>query len=181
MKYSATLIKHQLFLRWWLFITGVVAAMIYMATQGLFVTVWQNDATKLSFLLLGLFTIMSAWCGYKTWTLSKFIDEGQDEPHLIDRIERLMEVGWFTSDLCLTIGMVGTVVGFIMMLSGFATVNIAEVQTVQLLIKKLGTGMSTSLYTTLAGLICGALLKIQYFNLNQAIDRVQKNEKKLSH
>ena len=155
--------------------------MIYMATQGLFVTVWQNDATKLSFLLLGLFIIMSGWCGYKTWTLSKFIDEGQDEPHLIDRIERLMEGGWFTSDLCLTIGMVGTVVGFIMMLSGFATVNIAEVQTVQLLIKKLGTGMSTSLYTTLAGLICGALLKIQYFNLNQAIDRVQKNEKKLSH
>ena len=181
MKYSGTIIKHQLFLRWWLFITGVIAAMIYMVTQGVLLTIWQNDATKLSFLLLGLFIIMSAWCGYKTWTLSKFIDEGQDEPHLIDRIERLMEVGWFTSDLCLTIGMVGTVVGFIMMLSGFATVNIEEVQTVQLLIKELGVGMSTALYTTLTGLICGALLKIQYFNLNQAIDRIQKNEEKLSH
>jgi hypothetical protein len=152
-----------------------------MATQGLLVTVWQNDATKLSFLLLGLFIIMSGWCGYKTWTLSKFIDEGGDEPHLIDRIERLMEVGWFTSDLCLTIGMVGTVVGFIMMLSGFATLDLAQVRTVQLLIKELGVGMSTALYTTLAGLICGALLKIQYFNLNQAIDRIQKNEEKLSH
>ena len=181
MKYSATLVKHQLFLRWWLFITTVIAAIGYMAFQGTFVTVWQNDATKLSFLLLGLFIIMSGWCGYKTWTLSKFIDEGQDEPHLTDRIERLMEVGWFTSDLCLTIGMVGTVIGFIMMLSGFATVNIAEVQTVQLLIKELGVGMSTALYTTLTGLICGALLKIQYFNLNQAIDRIQKNEEKLSH
>jgi biopolymer transport protein ExbB/TolQ len=92
-----------------------------------------------------------------------------------------MEVGWFTSDLCLTIGMVGTVVGFIMMLSGFATVNIADVKTVQSLIRELGVGMSTALYTTLTGLICGALLKIQYFNLNQAIDRIQKNEEKLSH
>ena len=173
MKYSATLIKHQLFLRWWLFITGVVAAMIYMATQGLFVTVWQNDATKLSFLLLGLFTIMSGWCGYKTWTLSKFIDEGQDEPHLIDRIERLMEVGWFTSDLCLTIGMVGTVVGFIMMLSGFTKVDVSDVNTVQELIKSLGIGMSTALYSTLTGLICSALLKIQYFNLNQAVEKAQ--------
>ena len=181
MKYSAALIKHQLFLRWWLFITVVLAAVAYMLIEGVFVSIWQNDSTKLSFLLLGLFVVMSAWCGYKTWTLSRFIDEGGDEPHLIDRIERLMEVGWFTSDLCLTIGMVGTVVGFIMMLSGFATVNIAEVQTVQSLIKALGVGMSTALYTTLAGLICGALLKIQYFNLNQAIDRIQKNEEKLSH
>ena len=92
-----------------------------------------------------------------------------------------MEVGWFTSDLCLTVGMMGTVIGFIMMLSGFATVDVAEIKTIQALIKQLGIGMSTSLYTTLAGLVCGALLKIQYFNLNQAIDRVQKNEEKLSH
>ena len=181
MKYSQTLIKHQLFLRWWLFITAVVAAMIYMVTQGALITIWNNDVTKLSFVLLVLFIIMSGWCGYKTWTLSKFIDEGQDEPHLVERIERLMEVGWFTSDLCLTIGMAGTVVGFILMLSGFATVNVEEIQTIQALIKQLGIGMSTSLYSTLAGLTCGAFLKIQYFNLNQAIDRVQKNEEKLSH
>ena len=181
MKYSEALIKHQLFLRWWLFITLVVSATAYMVADGVFVTIWENDATKLSFVLFGLFGIMSGWCGYKTYRLSKFIDEGGDEPHLIDRIERLMEVGWFTSDLCLTIGMVGTVVGFIMMLSGFATVNIADVKTVQSLIRELGVGMSTALYTTLTGLICGALLKIQYFNLNQAIDRIQKNEEKLSH
>jgi len=181
MKYSRVLIKHQLFLRWWLFITVVLVALMYLALQGAFITIWNNDITKLSFVLLTLFIIMSGWCGYKTWTLSKFIDEGQDEPHLVERIERLMEVGWFTSDLCLTVGMVGTVVGFIMMLSGFAAVDVSEVQTIQVLIKKLGIGMSTSLYTTLAGLVCGALLKIQYFNLNQAIDRVQKNEEKLSH
>ena len=181
MKYSQVLIKHQLFLRWWLFITSVFAGLIYLAIEGGFVTIWNNDSTKLSFVLLALFIVMSGWCGYKTWTLSRFIDEGKDEPHLIERIERLMEVGWFTSDLCLTIGMVGTVVGFIMMLSGFAAVNVSESQTVQALIKQLGTGMSTSLYTTLVGLVCGALLKIQYFNLNQAIDRVQKNEEKLSH
>ena len=77
--------------------------------------------------------------------------------------------------------MVGTVIGFIMMLSGFANLDISEIDTVQTLIKELGTGMSTALYTTLAGLICSLLLKIQYFNLNQAVDRVQKNEAKLSY
>ena len=67
MKYSEALIKHQLFLRWWLFITLVVSAAAYMVADGVFVTIWENDATKLSFLLLGLFGIMSGWCGYKTY------------------------------------------------------------------------------------------------------------------
>ena len=31
-------------------------------------------------------------------------------------------------------------------------------------------GMSTALYTTLFGLICGGLLKIQYFSLSRATD-----------
>ena len=84
-----------------------------------------------------------------------------------------MEVGWFTSDLCLTIGMIGTVTGFIMMLSGFTSVDIGDIQTIQDLIKKLGLGMSTALYSTLVGLICSSLLKVQYFNLSQAIDKVR--------
>ncbi len=94
--------------------------------------------------------------------------------HLVEKIDHLIEVGWFASDLCLTIGMIGTVSGFIMMLSGFYTVDVSKVQTIQELIKQLGAGMSTALYTTLVGLICSALLKIQYFNLNQAIDRIRK-------
>lgn len=120
------------------------------------------------------FGSMSAWCGYKTWTLSKFLNSGREDKHLVEKIDHLIEVGWFASDLCLTIGMIGTVSGFIMMLSGFYTVDVSKVQTIQELIKQLGAGMSTALYTTLVGLICSALLKIQYFNLNQAIDRVRK-------
>ena len=42
------------------------------------------------------------------------------------------------------------------------------------MIKGLGSGMSTALYTTLVGLICSSLLKIQYFNLSQAIDKARK-------
>jgi biopolymer transport protein ExbB/TolQ len=70
--------------------------------------------------------------------------------------------------------MAGTVIGFIMMLSGFAKVDVTDTSTVQGLIKSLGVGMSTALYSTLTGLICSALLKIQYFNLTQSIFRAKK-------
>jgi len=154
--------------------SAIMASCVLLAGLGLLGTLWEKDATKLSFLLLGLFAVMSGWCGYKTWRLSVFIDSNKTEPYLIEKIEHLMEVGWFTSDLCLSIGMMGTVIGFIMMLGGFSSVDINDMATVQGLIKGLGVGMSTALYTTLTGLICSALLKIQYFNLSQAIDKVRK-------
>ena len=167
-------IKHTLFLKWWLFITIIAVGFIFAVSEGFVETIWEADSTKLSFLLLLIFLKMSAWCGYKTWTLSRFIDEKKQDKHIVEKIEHLMEVGWFTSDLCLTIGMIGTVVGFIMMLSGFTTVDTSDVKTVQDLIKTLGGGMSTALYTTLMGLICSAGLKVQYFNLSQAIDKVRE-------
>ena len=170
----ASIIKHTLFLKWWLFISAVMAGAPYLYFTDMFALLWNKDATKLSYVLLLLFVFMSVWCGYKTWRLSVFLDSNKTEKYIIEKIEHLMEVGWFTSDLCLSIGMMGTVIGFIMMLSGFSNVNVEDLSTVQGMIKGLGAGMSTALYTTLTGLVCSALLKIQYFNLSQAIDKVRQ-------
>jgi flagellar motor component MotA len=52
--------------------------------------------------------------------------------------------------------------------------DVSDVSTIQGLIKSLGTGMSTALYSTLTGLICSTLLKIQYFNLSQAVEKVKR-------
>tara|TARA_R110002020_G_scaffold215614_7_gene422863 strand:- start:1301 stop:1807 length:507 start_codon:yes stop_codon:yes gene_type:complete len=168
------MIKHTLFLKWWLFMAAVMAPSAYLIMNDGLRSLWEQDATKLSFLLLLIFIHMSAWCGYKTWRLSRFLDRDETEKYLVEKIERLMEAGWFASDLCLSIGMVGTVIGFITMMSGFGEIDVAKMTTVQDMIKSLGSGMSTALYTTLVGLVCSALLKIQYFNLSQAIDKARK-------
>ena len=122
--------KHSLFLKWWLFFTVVCVGFVYAASIGAIGVLWDKDATKLSFVLLALFGSVSAWCGYKTWMLSRFLDSGREDEHLVGKIDHLIEVGWFASDLCLTIGMIGTVSGFIMMLSGFYTVDVSQVQTI---------------------------------------------------
>jgi hypothetical protein len=51
-------------------------------------------------------------------------------------------------------------------------------QTVQSLLSDLGKSMATALYTTLVGLVCGALLKIQYFILSLELQRIGKPKKK---
>ena len=80
------------------------------------------------------------------------------------------------SDMFLSIGMIGTVIGFISMLGGFSSLDVNNAETVQGLIKELGSGMSTALYTTLVGLVCSVFLKIQYFNLAQGIESVENKK-----
>ncbi len=162
------MLKYIVFLKWWLFTTAITVAGIFCYKLGGLEVLADKDTTKLSFLILTMFSFMSLWCGVKTWRVSRSMFKGTLGDRRLE-FERMEEVGWFTSELCLTIGMIGTVCGFIMMLSGFANIDIANTKSIQDLISKLGTGMSTALYTTLVGLICCSLLKIQYFNLSQAI------------
>ena len=88
--------------------------------------------------------------------------------------DEVIESGWLWSDIVLSLGMIGTVIGFMMMLAGFVGIDFSDFDSVQALITKLSTGMATSLSTTLVGLIVSVILKLQFFNL----ERVVENRKK---
>lgn len=165
-------IKHKAFLRWWLLTVLVLLSTVLCITGGVFSSIWENDITKLSFVILFLFYIQTTLCGRLTWSL----DSCRHNSFKFSEIKEKTELGWFMSDLFLSIGMIGTVIGFISMLSGFSSLDVDNAETVQDLIKQLGQGMSTALYTTLVGLVCSVLLKIQYFNLNQGIESIENEE-----
>ncbi|UCE55537.1 MAG: MotA/TolQ/ExbB proton channel family protein, partial [Desulfobacterales bacterium] len=91
------------------------------------------------------------------------------------------DIGWFVSDMLLTLGMIGTVAGFIYMLSSsFSEMDPQNAITMQGVLAKMGAGMSTALYTTAAGLVCSLLLKLQVFNFTHHLDylstTLEKNE-----
>lgn len=158
-------IKHRYFLKWWLMFLLLTIFSGFCLYNDIFISIWNNDVTKLSFFIIFLFVVQTGVCGINTFRAGSGADN-----EIRDRIE----AGWFMSDLFLSIGMVGTVIGFISMLAGFSTLSIEDVSTVQELIKDLGFGMSTALYTTLVGLISSVFLKIQYFNLEQCVRKDEK-------
>lgn len=166
----------KLFLRWLLGFAFSFVAAVVCWRLGIFTEIYNKDSSYLSWLILTIYLYMTVWCGSKSWHISNIIEgkvyDNQDQIKLI----RQQEIGWFASDLCLTIGMIGTVVGFIMMLAGFTSVDASDTQSVQKTISSMALGMSTALYTTLAGLICGSMLKIQYFVLSQATAGIIKKE-----
>jgi len=157
MKYA----DYKPFLRWWLFFSLIIVGLIFLFHWNMFDIVNQGDVTKISFLIFGLFIIFSFFVGNETYRGCKY--KIISESHL--------ETGWFMSDQILTLGMIGTVIGFIYMLStSFTNIAVNDLSKMAEAIISMGTGMSTALYTTASGLICSFLLKLQLYNLSVIIN-----------
>lgn len=168
---DALLKKHKYpFLRWWLLISIIVISFVGLFVTGIIEQVYSVDVTKLSFLIVGILLFMSVKCGYDTYRLTTTNITTEKD---IDELYATSELGWFTSDFCLTMGMIGTVAGFIFMLStAFATIDVSNVNSLQNVLTQMSAGMGTALYTTATGLVSSAFLKLQYFNFSSEIDRL---------
>ncbi|MCP3869050.1 MAG: MotA/TolQ/ExbB proton channel family protein [Gammaproteobacteria bacterium] len=80
------------------------------------------------------------------------------------------EVGWFISGVLIKLGLLGTVVGFVLMLAPVAELESFDLSDIQGLLQRMTTGMSIALNTTLTGLSCSMLLGLQYLILDRAAD-----------
>jgi hypothetical protein len=75
---------------------------------------------------------------------------------------RRTRVGTYGTDLLYKLGMLGTMVGFVMMLNSMGDLANFDVDTLRGALQKMIAGMAVSLLTTIAGLIGGILLRIEY-------------------
>ena len=99
-----------------------------------------------------------------------------DQALLLDTLEAELRCGhgfgWFVADLLLTLGLLGTVVGFILMLGPISALDTTDQGAIKATLGAMSSGMAVALYTTLTGLIGGMLLKIQGFLLENAVDEL---------
>lgn len=75
---------------------------------------------------------------------------------------RRTRIGTYGADLLYKLGMLGTMVGFVMMLNSMGELSNFDVDTLRGALQKMIAGMAVSLLTTIAGLIGGILLRIEY-------------------
>ena len=104
---------------------------------------------------------------------------------LKSKLYEFVDNGFFISDLLLKLGIIGTVVGFIIMLSSLSAIDEMNLSKMNNLLLSMSAGMKVALYTTLTGLIWSILLTIQYnffeSKINIFINKVlnsKKHEKK---
>lgn len=85
---------------------------------------------------------------------------------MADGLRGRQRLGWFVADALFKLGLLGTVVGFILMLSPISTIDTFDAGAMRDALTTMSAGMAVALFTTLAGLVGGTLLKVQYYFLD---------------
>ena len=147
----------SMFLRWWLIFCISIAAFFTLYIFGFIDALIAKDTTRLSFGIIAIYFIASGFTGWITYNNTKGKKQGAN-----------INIGWFITELLLAMGMIGTVIGFILMLGGsFESLNVADTGSVKTALTDMALGMSTALYTTLVGLVCSQMLKVQLVNVEE--------------
>jgi MotA/TolQ/ExbB proton channel family len=87
---------------------------------------------------------------------------------LADALRGPNQLGSFASDSLMKLGLLGTIVGFILMLAPIAGLDAADHASMKLSMGLMSDGMAVAMYTTLAGLIGSILVQTQYYMLDEA-------------
>ena len=110
-----------------------------------FLFLFNHDFTRLGFLTLFIFLLNSISIGYKIYSEKESFG-----------------TEWFWSDSVISIGMIGTVIGFIYMLFAvFSNIDLTDSIKMMASLGEMAEGMSTALLTTLMGLVSSMLIKLQ--------------------
>jgi biopolymer transport protein ExbB/TolQ len=96
-----------------------------------------------------------------------------DEINLLaDELTNKHALGHFAADTLIKLGLIGTVIGFILMLQPIGNIKQFDPSLMQQLLTAMSSGMAIALYTTLAGLTTSILLKIQYYLADSALTQI---------
>ena len=147
-------------LKWWIQVSCIVFGSVVAYQLGWWHALWDADITKISIGILGVFAVTMLLTGY----LSK---NYQDK-----KSQALGNYVWFASEAMITLGMIGTVAGFLLMLgTAFSNLDVTNIANIQAAIADMAIGMSTALSTTLVGLICSILTKAQMVILENSWEK----------
>ena len=120
----------------------------------------KDDLEKLLILLNK--NCSNNYYAYSVHTYFKsMFDPISENDNLEMKITKYSDTVWYVVDLLIKLGLVGTVIGFIIMLSSIVTIENFDLSLMQTLLQKMSAGMMIALYTTLTGLVSSILLAFQ--------------------
>ena len=105
-----------------------------------------------------------------------FLDKENDSTnclfYLVEKCKGAHDLNWFISESILKLGLLGTIIGFILMLGPVIEITTFDVGSMQQILSKMSAGMGTALYTTLAGILGSTTLSFQNLILDKGADNL---------
>lgn len=88
---------------------------------------------------------------------------------LADQLRAREKLGWFVSEALLRLALLGTAVGFILMLIPVSGLDAFDVESLRSTLTGMTEGMAIALNVTVAGIATALVLKFEYYLLDEAI------------
>jgi len=148
--------KYNKFLLWWVSVLLVATGVFWANHFGLIEKVWQTDITYITSVIAFLFisyNIILGWLAFKQSRLPFSF-------YKVEKSEKIYDMGWFLSEIMMALGMLGTVIGLIYMLS---TSFIGDVSQMQSQLGNMWQHMGLALYTNAVGILGSIILKLQVY------------------
>jgi biopolymer transport protein ExbB/TolQ len=178
----------RLFFAWAVAAGLVLFTFWWLQVQGAWRQLVEGDPSGISVGIVLLSVVVTGWCGVRAWRLQQqaqrgsgwrqdFVREYARSPEvaaqlLAERSHGPHETAWWFAATAVKLGLLGTVVGFIVMATQIGRLPSFDLDQVQNLLKQMTQGMAIALYTTLVGLIANLWLGLQLLLLDRLADRV---------
>ena len=156
--------------------------------RGIVAVVIEGDKSQISKVIAGLWIVSSIYWLYlskiiseernsfenmefnnKKLLVSRFfnsLEKNENKDVLINafesEFEKKISYGVIAYDIALKLGLLGTIIGFILMLKPIADLNSTSPENLKIALSSMSSGMAVALYTTLTGLIISTLIRIQF-------------------
>lgn len=133
---------------WWVTVLASGTAFFWASYAGLVGKIWHEDVTMITTLLGLMYVAALGTIGFIAYTSKK-----RDNSKLVDAV-------WFGSEQMLALGMLGTVVGFIYLLSsGITSASVTDATSLAKLLANMSVGLGIALYTNAVGILSSLITK----------------------
>lgn len=150
---------NKYFIYWWVIACLQVLFFAICAKFGLYQEIIGIDPTQITKLIAVIHVGATLIIGFSIWK----------------KHEPFTEALWYTAETQLSIGMIGTLIGFIIMLNiAFGQVSGGDIEGIKQSIAMMGVGMGVAIRSTLLGLLSSVLIKAQLIILDKACETESK-------
>lgn len=178
----------RLFWAWALTMGVLLFAAVWSWRHGWWQRLVDSDPSGISVGIVLLALVITLWCGARLRRLVRECAPGspwrsayrdghargaeQAAQRLADLTHGPHETAWWFAGATIKLGLLGTVIGFIVMIGQLDLAKGSDTAQIQALLAQMTLGMGIALVTTLVGLLANLLLGVQLLLLDRAADRV---------
>lgn len=159
-------LQYNKFFAWWVSILLLITGVFWANYYGIVQAIWISDVTKITSLISVIFVISTLFLGYFSYKMgnSRYVHANKES------LKERMNTFWFISEQLMALGMLGTVIGLIHMLSANFIGGDVQNGAMQGLLANMWKSMGLALYTNAVGLVASIVLKIQVYYVGYELD-----------